>query len=134
VIAQLVVAYYALLAAGLAACIYLFVSVKLEVGRLDRRRAQAQAETEKAAARFQSELATIQERLLEAEERAGMLVPPPATISGLNLNRRTQVLRMARRGESPGQIASALRVPQGEVDLMLKVQRLVLDLPAENAQ
>ena len=46
--------------------------------------------------------------------------------SGLNMNKRSQVLRMQRTGESPEQIAIALEVPLQEVDLLLKVQRIVL--------
>jgi DNA-binding NarL/FixJ family response regulator len=46
--------------------------------------------------------------------------------SGLNMNKRSQVLRMHRRGDAPEQIAVALEVPLQEVDLLLKVQRIVL--------
>jgi hypothetical protein len=51
--------------------------------------------------------------------------PPPATVLHLNLSRRGQALRMARRGDSPDRIASALGIPKREVDLLLKVQRSV---------
>ena len=60
--------------------------------------------------------------------------PPAASISldpaiprpGINLNTRSQALRMHRRGESLEQIAGSLQVPRQEVDLLLKVQRIVL--------
>jgi hypothetical protein len=42
------------------------------------------------------------------------------------MNKRSQVLRMQRRGDAPEQIAIALEVPLQEVDLLLKVQRIVL--------
>ncbi len=45
---------------------------------------------------------------------------------GLNLSKRSQALRMHRRGDSAGQIASALQIPQQEVDLLLKVHSIVL--------
>jgi len=56
---------------------------------------------------------------------------PPATPlappkPGLNMGKRSQVLRMHRRGEAPEQIAVALEIPLQEVDLLLKVQRIVL--------
>jgi DNA-binding NarL/FixJ family response regulator len=41
----------------------------------------------------------------------------------MNTSRRSQVLRMHRRGERPEQIAAALGLPQNEVDLLLKLQR-----------
>lgn len=66
-------------------------------------------------------------RLQDAEERAGVLVPPPALRSGLNVTRRTQVIRMFRRGDRPEGIAQSLNLPRGEVELLLKVHRLAVD-------
>ena len=40
---------------------------------------------------------------------------------GMNLSRRSQALRLARRGESPEQIACRLGLPTGEVRLLLKI-------------
>jgi hypothetical protein len=45
---------------------------------------------------------------------------------GLNLNRRSQALRLHRRGESPTQIAAELRVPLQEVLLLIKVHEIVM--------
>jgi hypothetical protein len=45
---------------------------------------------------------------------------------GLNLNKRSHALRMHRHGEGAGQIAAALDLPRQEVDLLLKVHRIVL--------
>lgn len=45
---------------------------------------------------------------------------------GLNLSKRSHALRMHRRGEGAGQIATALELPRQEVDLLLKVHRIVL--------
>ena len=45
---------------------------------------------------------------------------------GLNLNKRSQALRMHRRGETAEQIASALELPRQEVELLIKVHRIVL--------
>ena len=45
---------------------------------------------------------------------------------GLNLNKRSHALRMHRRGEGAEKIATALELPRQEVDLLLKVHRIVL--------
>ena len=45
---------------------------------------------------------------------------------GLNLSKRSHALRMHRRGEGAEQIAAALELPRQEVDLLLKVHRIVL--------
>ena len=46
--------------------------------------------------------------------------------AGLNLSKRTQVLRMHRNGDATDRISAALEVPQQEVDLLIKVHRIVL--------
>ena len=53
--------------------------------------------------------------------------PPPAPPRpGLNLSKRSQALRMHRHGETPEQIGKVLEVPPQEIDLLLKVHRLVI--------
>ncbi len=51
---------------------------------------------------------------------------PMSVRPGLNLTKRSQALRMHRRGETPPQIAAALNIPSQEVELLIKVQRIVL--------
>ena len=46
---------------------------------------------------------------------------------GMNLNRRCQALRLMRQGEVPDRIASALKLPRKEVELLGKVNRIVID-------
>jgi hypothetical protein len=45
---------------------------------------------------------------------------------GLNLTKRSQALRMHRTGDPPDQIAKTLAVSQQEVDLLIKVHRIVI--------
>jgi cell division protein FtsB len=57
--------------------------------------------------------------------------PPVAPLPGLpkpslNLSKRSNALRMHRRGEGAGQIAAALELPRQEVDLLLKVHRMIM--------
>ena len=64
----------------------------------------------------------------ESERSACENAPPAVALrSGINLSRRSQALRLYRRGETPEQIASSLMVPTGEVRLLLKVHRLVME-------
>jgi hypothetical protein len=51
---------------------------------------------------------------------------PAAYRTGLNLSKRSQALRMHRRGEPVAEIAAALELPHQEVELLIKVQRIVL--------
>lgn len=45
---------------------------------------------------------------------------------GLNLSKRSHVLRMHRNGEPQDRIAAALGIPLQEVDLLIKVHRVVI--------
>lgn len=49
--------------------------------------------------------------------------PQPAATISMNLTRRHQVLRLARKGESAEAIAASLQTPLREVELLLKVHR-----------
>ncbi len=53
------------------------------------------------------------------------VVPASSFRPGLNLSARSQALRMFHQGQAPARIAVALEVPLQEVDLLLKVQRIV---------
>ena len=46
--------------------------------------------------------------------------------AALNLTKRSQVLRLHRRGDAADQIASVLEVPRQEVDLLIKVHQIVM--------
>ena len=84
------------------------------------------AEQRTAIKALADQIEELKREVREAESRTGMLVPPTPPKSGLNLNRRSQVLRMSRQGERPSKIAAALSLPQKEVELLVKVQKIVL--------
>jgi hypothetical protein len=50
--------------------------------------------------------------------------PEPIPHSGMNLNKRTQAVRLLRRGEDVGHVAAALGVPRGEVELLVRVRQM----------
>ncbi len=56
--------------------------------------------------------------------------PPQVLLAGpsrgLNLAKRSQALRLNRHGNSPSQIAATLELPLQEVELLLKVDRIIL--------
>jgi hypothetical protein len=131
--ALLPASYYLLLAIGLGLCLYLFVTLKHEIWRLENQYKKRLQALEGALRQMRAEAEDLTVRLQEAEEREELLVPPTPPRSGLNLSKRTQALRMFLRGESPEQIAAALSIPEGEVQLLLKVQRIVSEQPQPSA-
>jgi hypothetical protein len=71
------------------------------------------------------EMTSLAERLSNLESEAREATVPVAVRSGMNLNKRTQALRQFRLGQAPGDIAKGLDMPKTEVDLLLKVHRIV---------
>jgi hypothetical protein len=118
--------FFALLAVGLMLCLYLFATLKREI-QMGRKR---QATLEAALRRVSAGMGEVTAKLAETEERAAMLVAPMAPRPGLNLSTRSHALRMWRRGDEPQQIAGALGIPEREVELLLKVQRMVMEAAA----
>lgn len=108
---------YALVAAGCVVGFCVLLALKSEVRRLRSRVASQD---------LKSQMEEISIRLRDAEERAGLLVAPAPIRSGLNLNKRSQVIRLSRRGERPDAIAASLSLPRRQVDLLLKVHGMVL--------
>jgi hypothetical protein len=61
-------------------------------------------------------------RINELEARNRVSTPPDRTLN-LTLTSRGMVLKLSRQGQKPAQIARLLGIPQGEVLLLLKLQR-----------
>jgi hypothetical protein len=83
---------------------------------------------------FEAALEVLQQRVDELQAQVRQVRPLPAAPAGgpsplragLNLDSRSQALRMHRRGEPPAGIAAALGLPLQEVELLLKVHQIVL--------
>jgi len=98
---------------GLAATLYLFTTVKIELRGIARRACDR-------LDRLESQMATRVES--QAAETVYIPVEPRP---GVNLERRAHALRLLRRGEDAAHIAAVLGVPVREVELLIRVQRMV---------
>jgi len=111
--------------AGLGVVLFLFLETRRQQEdfqvRWNKRQQMMQAEVGK----LRSLTTDLAARLEDAERRSATLAAPAQPPSGLNLNRRSQAIRMFRRGERPEQIAAALAIPLAEVQLLLKVHRIL---------
>ena len=65
-------------------------------------------------------------QLHDLQNHPGVAPSPGLPKPGFNLSKRSHALRMHRHGERAEQIAAALELPRQEVDLLLKVHRIVL--------
>lgn len=117
------IAEYVLLAVGLILCTLLFFTLKQDLYRVSRRLATQQQKLGASVEQLRAEISAMKTSLGEVEKKAGELPQLSPPRPGMNTARRTQVLRMFHRGEQPEQIAAALGLAQGEVDLLLKVHQ-----------
>ncbi len=118
---------YGILSLAIGGGLYLFFQLKLELGVLENRHEEKVRELEHEIAAARAALEEFRVALREAQDHAGLLVPPTPPPSGLNLGKRAQALRLHRRGDSPESIAAALGLPRSEVELLVKVHQIVLD-------
>ena len=118
-------AYYGTLAAAMSSCLYLFVSVARKLEDLTRSVNRRLGDGERESGVIGTQLAGLE---AQVGEWAGQAIRRSHAISaGVDANQRTQVLRLARRGDRAEQIAAELHVPRIEVDLLLKVQRAMIN-------
>ena|SRR5689334_478985 len=110
---------YGVLALAGSCLLYAFI-VHLEMRTLSRRGLERHERLENRLALMAEAAERMQSQLEETGRPAAASHPGQS----LNLNKRGQVLRMRRRGETPETIAAALRIPQNEVTLLLKVHEL----------
>ena len=113
--------------------LFFFLALGHEVRVMNLRWRRRQNTQESATDELKTEVAELRSRILDAEQRAGVLVPPAPPRSGLNLSKRTQVIRMSRRGEQVDKIAASLNLPRREVELLLKVHHQLVYSPREVA-
>ncbi|SPE23306.1 conserved exported hypothetical protein [Candidatus Sulfopaludibacter sp. SbA3] len=121
--------YWILPALAVAFFLGLFLYLRRQVASMrlasaERRKSAAASAASQAAGAAASAVALAAELSALRQEMDSLVAPPDFAGQELNLNRRTQALRMQRRGESPATIAAALRVPRNEIDLLLKIQSL----------
>jgi hypothetical protein len=108
-----------LLLAGLIASLSLFFGMKREMRRHARRYQEALQEIEELLPRLR---AAAEAPVPDSAPAASPVNQTPP--SGLNLQRRAQALRLLRRGENVAHVSAVLGVPRGEVELLIRVQKL----------
>jgi hypothetical protein len=112
--------------AGLAASLFgLFWTqraVRAAANRADARHAESEAAIEAIRNEVESCTRQLHEIRQEPPRTAALSLPK----AGLNVSKRSQALRMHRRGDTPEQVATTLGVPLQEIELLLKVHRIVI--------
>ncbi|HUB77897.1 MAG TPA: hypothetical protein VMB03_03825 [Bryobacteraceae bacterium] len=115
------VTFYSGASICLLVSLWLFISVKIELARLSAEaedREEAKEIHDPEVGELKVEIAKLREAVdrLEAER----FTPPIATAT----DKRSQVIRMHRRGEPVSSIAAALETPPNEIALLLKLHAM----------
>jgi hypothetical protein len=110
----ILVGSYAFQAAGAIVGMLVFLALKRELHELRSRLTRLD---------FTLRLDAMNDRLNEAEQRANIPAPPVPARRSVNLSKRSQVIRLSRRGEPAETIAATLGLPRREVELLLKVHQ-----------
>lgn len=123
------------LAAFLAVCLSTWLFLRLRAAlRLLAKSIAAHEQLSHQTNALNARLTAIETRLNTMDQSRKEHSEWLSQAESLNLNRRGQVLRLHRRGDSASDIASALRMGKGEVQLMIKVYELSRDNFGAEAQ
>jgi hypothetical protein len=118
---------YLLLVLATGVFLYLYFLLRQEMRRSELKYSGRVAKLDKTIEELRQRALAVDTRVSRLELKPE---PEPASATAqpgaLNLTRRSQAIQRSRRGESPGQIAAALNIPLGEVELLLKVHRMVV--------
>ena len=117
---------YFLLAANTVLLLALFIGINQRVRKIGSRSNTREAALEKESTRTSNALSELNNRIaiLEREDRQLGSTEPGG--GGLSSTLRGKVLKMYRLGQPADRISEVLRVPRGEVDLLVKVHTLVM--------
>jgi hypothetical protein len=123
---------YLTVVANLVVVLGILLGLNQRVRELRSRVGKPDKATAAQNARLSAEIAELKARVLDLEQAERSPVsgtaPISAAASGNNVNHtlRSKVLKMHRLGQSADRIAGSLRVPKGEVDLLVKVHKIVM--------
>jgi hypothetical protein len=120
------IAPFALITACMVLFVYVFILLKQEIRRIQSRLTKQREEILGLRQEVEVHVAQLKDGIRASDQRVGVLVAPEPPSSGLNLSKRSQALRLSRSGEDSAGIAARLNLPRNEVDLLLKVQKIVL--------
>jgi hypothetical protein len=114
-------AIYGVLASGGAAALHLVVSTRIEMRRQQKRHLADSQSLREALAALEGKMQQV------CAELKQNVLPPAAYIpfAGLNVHKRSEALRMYRRGSDSHTVSTALGLPAAEVALLQKVHHIL---------
>jgi len=122
---------YLTVAANLALVLGVLLGLSQRVRQVRTRARDQEKSMRTETARLSAEIGELSKRILDLEQgaaRSSVAAPVPSASPehGVNNTLRSKVLKMHRLGQPAERIAGSLRVPKGEVDLLVKVHKIVM--------
>ena len=111
-----------------ATAVSLFVGYRAHrlLAAIDARAQQARTQKDEEIQPLRESVDALSAQVSDLQSNRRVAVAAGVPQSGFNLSKRSQALRMHRRGEKPEQIAASLDLPRQEVELLLKVHSIVI--------
>jgi site-specific recombinase XerC len=122
---------YVLSAGCLILVSVLFYGISQRLRKMRDRIVRCEERIQNEGAQSTSSITGLTQRLDQFETNIHASVAPTGNGSSTNNMIRSKALKMHRLGQSPERIAATLRVPKGEVDLLVKIHKIVMK-PYEN--
>jgi hypothetical protein len=85
-----------------------------------------QQKMENSLETLRQKVETLASQAGDCQEQRSPGPVPTLPMAGLNMTKRSQALRMHRKGDTTERIADILNIPLQEVDLLLKVNRIIV--------
>ena len=115
-----------LILGGTAICIFTLYRAYCLLGEMRQEPVPHTPERDIEVQTLRGTVEALAAQLHDLQNHPHVALAPAQPKPGLNLNKRSHALRLFRRGEGAEQIATALELPRQEVDLLLKVHRIVI--------
>lgn len=122
---------YLTVAANLALVLGILLGLHQRVRELRAQAGRQEKTLTAETTRLSAEIVELKGHILELEQASSSMAAgtaPTAVATGNSVNNtlRSKVLKLHRLGQAPDRIAGSLRVPRGEVDLLVKVHKIVM--------
>lgn len=117
---------YGLLAANTILLLALFFGINQRVRNQNARLKTRETALETEAARNSNLIKELTNRIASLEKEDRQINNVEATASALSSTIRGKVLKMHRLGQPAERISEVLRIPRGQVDLLVKVHTIVM--------
>jgi cell division protein FtsB len=116
----------ALSALGLIASVGLFAGMTRRVRKNGKQVAACEAALQSEAAQLTNAINELKRRIADLESAELRNTADPQPVSDLSGAARGRVFKLHRAGQASSDIAHKLRLSKGEVELLIKAQRIVM--------